>query len=105
MVMCAFPCKFAYGKPCSSCYKTKCFKTCPHFQKAQCSKLNKPPDVCNGCQQRKVCKLEQHLYEAKIAQNEYETTRSESWKGFDALLMMSHINSYTRKKPNNRYTD
>lgn len=67
--------------------------------------LNKPPDICNGCQQRKVCKLERHIYEAKFAQNEYEATRSESWQGFDVLLMISHINSYTRKKPNNRYTD
>ena len=76
------PCKFTYGKSCSNCFKAKCFESCPDFQRAQCSKLNKPPYVCNGCQQRKVCKLERHLYEAKFAQKEYEATRSESRQGF-----------------------
>ena len=75
-------CQFPYGKMCHTCFKAKCFETCPDFQKAQCSKLNKPPYVCNGCQQRKVCKLERHLYEAKFAQKEYEATRSESRQGF-----------------------
>ena len=76
------PCKFTYGKPCHSCYQTKCFEACPDFLQAQCSKLSKPPYVCNGCQQRQSCKLERHLYEAKSAQREYEATRSESRQGF-----------------------
>ena len=76
------PCKFTYGKPCHSCYQTKCFEACPDFQQLQCSKLSKPPYVCNGCQQRTSCKLERHLYEAKSAQKEYEATRSESRQGF-----------------------
>ena len=63
-------------------FKAKCFETRPDFQKAQCSKLNKPPYVRNGCQQRVVRKLERHLYEAKFAQKEYEATRSESRQGF-----------------------
>lgn len=76
------PCKFTYGKPCHSCYQTKCFEACPDFQQLQCSKLSKPPYVCNGCQQRISCKLERHLYEAKSAQKEYEATRSEPRQGF-----------------------
>ena len=76
------PCKFTYGKSCHSCYQTKCFEACPDFLQAQCSKLSKPPYVCNGCQQRQSCKLERHLYEAKSAQKEYEATRSESRQGF-----------------------
>lgn len=76
------PCKFTYGKSCHSCYQTKCFEACPDFQQLQCSKLSKPPYVCNGCQQRISCKLERHLYEAKSAQKEYEATRSESRQGF-----------------------
>ena len=76
------PCKFTYGKPCHSCYQTECFEACPDFQQLQCSKLSKPPYVCNGCQQRISCKLERHLYEAKSAQKEYEATRSESRQGF-----------------------
>lgn len=76
------PCKFTYGKSCHSCYRTKCFDVCQDFQPAQCSKLDKPPYVCNGCQQRQTCKLERHLYEAKFAQKEYESIRSESRQGF-----------------------
>lgn len=76
------PCKFTYGKSCHSCYQTKCFEACPDFQQLQCSKLSKPPYVCNGCQQRISCKLERHLYEAKSAQKEYEATRSEFRQGF-----------------------
>ena len=76
------PCKFTFGKSCHSCYQTKCFEACPDFQQLQCSKLSKPPYVCNGCQQRTSCKLERHLYEAKSAQKEYEAPRSESRQGF-----------------------
>lgn len=76
------PCKFTYGKSCHSCYRTKCFDVCQDFQPAQCSKLDKPPYVCNGCQQRQTCKLERHLYEAKFAQKEYEAIRSESRQDF-----------------------
>ena len=76
------PCKFTYGKSCSSCFKTKCFEICQDFQQAGCKKLTKPPYVCNGCIQRKTCKLERHLYEAKSAQKEYEETRSTSRQGF-----------------------
>lgn len=76
------PCKFTYGKSCHSCYRTKCFNVCQDFQPAQCLKLDKPPYVCNGCQQRQTCKLERHLYEAKFAQKEYEAIRSESRQGF-----------------------
>ena len=76
------PCKFTYGKSCHSCYRTKCFDVCQDFQPAQCSNLDKPPYVCNGCQQRQTCKLERHLYEAKFAQKEYEAIRSESRQGF-----------------------
>ena len=76
------PCKFTYGKSCSSCFKTKCFEICQDFQQTGCTKLTKPPYVCNGCIQRKTCKLERHLYEAKSAQKEYEETRSTSRQGF-----------------------
>ena len=75
-------CQFPYGKMCHTCFKAKYFEACPDFQKAQYSKLNKPPYVCNGCQLRKVCKLERHLYKAKFAQKEYEAPFSESRQGF-----------------------
>lgn len=38
-----------------------------------CSALNNPPYVCNGCLKRRRCRLQKHLYEAKFAQQEYES--------------------------------
>lgn len=74
------PCKFKWGKSCKQC--TGCFTHCPDFEEKHCIKLQKPPYVCNGCKERNGCKLRRHLYDAKFAQTEYETVRSESRQGF-----------------------
>jgi len=74
------PCKFKWGKSCKQC--TGCFTHCPDFEEKHCIKLQKPPYVCNGCKERNGCKLNRHLYDAKFAQTEYETMRSESRQGF-----------------------
>ena len=74
------PCKFKWGKSCKQC--TGCFTHCPDFEEKHCIKLQKPPYVCNGCKERNGCKLRRHLYDAKLAQTEYETVRSESRQGF-----------------------
>ncbi len=74
------PCKFKWGKSCKQC--TGCFTHCSDFEEKHCLKLRKPPYVCNGCKERNGCKLRRHLYEAKFAQTEYETVRSESRQGF-----------------------
>lgn len=42
--------------------------------KLDCSLLNKPPYVCNGCSLKASCLKNQYIYEASIAQNEYEKT-------------------------------
>ena len=42
--------------------------------KLDCPILLKPPYVCNGCSRRIGCKQNQYVYEASIAQNEYEKT-------------------------------
>lgn len=39
-----------------------------------CSMLEKPPYVCNGCNKRMGCLKNQYIYEASIAQNEYGKT-------------------------------
>ena len=48
-----------------------------------CPKLLKAPFVCNGCKNRSrsSCRYERHVYEAKAAQTEYETSLTESRKG------------------------
>lgn len=59
-----------------------CYTHCSDFKQLLCIKLTKPPYVCNGCDTRHACKLNRHLYDAKYAQNEYETVRSECRQGF-----------------------
>lgn len=76
------PCQYAWGKDCRQCSFTKCFRKCPDFSDTPCSKLSKPPYVCNGCTERQSCKLERHLYDAKFAQEEYESVRSECRQGY-----------------------
>lgn len=48
-----------------------------------CPRLLKAPFVCNGCQNRSrsCCQYARHLYEAKVAQMEYETLLTESREG------------------------
>lgn len=43
-------------------------------RKLDCTKPDKPPYVCNGCLNKTSCKQNQYIYEASIAQNEYEKT-------------------------------
>ena len=51
---------------------TRCNKnTCEHYQKEICERLSKPPYVCNGCPQKRLCTLSKKLYESAYANNEY----------------------------------
>lgn len=75
------PCKVQWGKNCPKCVPP-CFTHCPDFKEKVCLQKKKPPYVCNGCKERNKCKLQRHIYDAKYAQQEYESVRSESRQGF-----------------------
>ena len=75
------PCKHLYHGSCKGCSYQNCYEHCSDFVELICQKLKKPPYVCNSCDMRLRCKLERHLYDAKSAQKEYESTRSESRQG------------------------
>ncbi|MBQ9613777.1 MAG: IS30 family transposase [Lachnospiraceae bacterium] len=64
---------------CGSC--AKCIKVCPHYEKEFCGRLNTPPYVCNGCDDRSKCTLEKAFYHASEAQKEYRENLSESRSG------------------------
>lgn len=54
------------GTLCKKC--RKCNSMCEKFQKQKtCSKLLKPPYVCNGCSTRSGCRKEKFVYKAKEA--------------------------------------
>lgn len=64
---------------CSFC--GRCLHTCISYHKQVCPKLSKPPYVCNGCKQQRLCTLEKKFYNAALAQKEYEDVLSESRQG------------------------
>ena len=68
-------------KKCSAC--GNCGNKCPDYQKEECPRLLKPPYVCNGCSDWNTCTLEKHVYNAVLAQKEYEEVRSESRSGIN----------------------
>lgn len=77
-----------YRKLCANCQSKRycwtckyCNSHCPDFKEEVCSKLDKPPYVCNGCDKLKSCTLEKRFYQASSADSEYKTILSESRQG------------------------
>ena len=66
---------------CRFCNSHSCASHCSAYQAETCTKLAKPPYVCNGCDTKKRCTLEKRIYAASNAQKEYEVTRSEARQG------------------------
>ena len=77
---------------CSSCEKILCYKCeiefklakhCKDYNPFTCSKLSKPPYVCNGCEKRNTCHDCKRYYRAKQAQKTYEETLTETRSGIN----------------------
>lgn len=71
----------AWHNRCSVC--GKCMTSCKDYEKKQCFSYLKPPYVCNGCVERRKCRLEKRFYRGIAAQKKYEVVRSESRSGFN----------------------
>lgn len=87
---------------CGFCNTYPCSTLCADYLQEICSRLSKPPYVCNGCQRRTSCTLEKRIYSATHAQREYEAVRSESRQGIqlteeDALRLDSLISPLLMK--------
>lgn len=87
---------------CSFCNAHLCSSLCPDYLREICSRLSKPPYVCNGCQRRTSCTLEKRIYSAAHAQREYEAVRSESRQGIqlteeEAMRLDALISPLLRK--------
>lgn len=68
-------CIHTEGYRCSRCLS--CEAVCKDFDPI-CSKLKKPPYVCNACERTNKCRFERRFYRAKLAQDQYEKTLKES---------------------------
>ena len=89
--ICSSPyCRNRYCRFCKTCTSV-----CEDFEEYRCSKLSKPPYVCNACSKRNNCTLEKRVYSAAFAQKEYEFTRSESRSGIsvceEEILRLDNI--------------
>lgn len=58
-----------------------CIQGCPDYQEEFCQEYDRSPFVCNACDHRLRCRLRRMPYDAKHAQEQYESTLSESRKG------------------------
>jgi len=78
--VCGSRCRAASYKTCkTSC--GECNRFCRNFVEDICKKYEKLPYVCNGCGSRSRCYRKKMLYDAKVAQEEYEWNFSDSHKG------------------------
>ena len=74
------------GKDCDVFCKTcnKCNELCYNFKHEQvCSKLNRPPYVCNGCLKRKNCRKDKFVYKSKEADIIYHELLISSRQGIN----------------------
>ena len=76
---CKSPTCFKRTQNCRLC--GECIKYCNSFEEEKCSKYEKSPYVCNGCEKKPRCTLSKWLYDAKKAQGKYEHTLSVSRVG------------------------
>lgn len=68
---------------CKKCFRKKSILFCPHFLPFSCDKINKPPYVCNSCDEQRYCPLDKRFYNAAYAQKQYEKTLSKSREGIN----------------------
>lgn len=66
---------------CSRCTHLNCYEKCEDFKETKCIRYLRYPYVCNSCPSYRMCRLEKHVYDAKAAQQQYETKLKESREG------------------------
>lgn len=82
-----YNCKFSYlcdNPKCNNNYCrfcSKCLSVCSSFKEEKCTRLLKPPYVCNGCDELRKCSLEKTVYSAGAAQEQYEILLKTSREG------------------------
>lgn len=68
---------------CRRCVAVNCNERCPKFEPILCSKLEKPPYVCNGCESYRGCRQLKQVYEAQVAEKKYRTTLTKAREGIN----------------------
>ncbi len=65
---------------CHTCPKD-CHNFCREYITNKCRKYEKPPYVCNACENRRYCNDDKYFYDARVANKQAVICRSESRKG------------------------
>ena len=68
---------------CSQCKLIECRKYCDEYEEEVCTKLDRPPFVCNGCPDLKNCRKRKFFYLAVTAEKAYQDLLHECRKGID----------------------
>ena len=68
---------------CSQCKRIECRKYCDEYEEEVCTKLDRPPFVCNGCPDLKNCRKRKFFYQAVTAEKAYQDLLHECRKGID----------------------
>ena len=68
---------------CSQCKLIECRKYCDEYEEEVCTKLARPPFVCNGCPDLKNCRKRKFFYQAVAAEKAYQDLLHECRKGID----------------------
>lgn len=67
-------------KHCVTCHEHDCRELCTRYNNAPCTKISKPPYVCNTCERRRKCKADRAYYIAQqadaLAKRRYSDSRS-----------------------------
>ncbi len=66
---------------CKLCKDVDCTQICKSYESFHCNLLDKPPYVCTGCSNQKLCKKEHAYYTAHRAHSMYLNTLKESRSG------------------------
>ena len=63
------------------CHGRNCTMDCPDFLPFTCSRRDRSPGACNGCQDYRYCRFNKYTYDALTADREYRATLVDSRSG------------------------
>ena len=76
-------CYGCLGRACRACKRADCTRLCPEHEERRCARVERWPHVCNGCGERRSCRLERYRYSESVAEAKARENASEPRKGVD----------------------
>ena len=67
-------------------YDRECTRDCPDYKAYYCSRRDRSPGACNGCEKYSFCRFNKFVYDASDAHHEYRTSLVESRLGINATV-------------------